>query len=204
MTCTLVLMRHGVIKANLAKRWHGSTDSPLLWRGRRQAKKLGRYISQAYPELDALYVSPLGRCQETAAPTSKLLDLDIQTHSGLREWSIGEWENEPFRALSDDHDFFNKSLKDLDWAAPGGESLAEVSDRFVATLNEITKRHTYPNANAHIGIVSHGAAIQVAIASLLDGTPKRWQSYTIGNASVTELILHPKPYIENYNLMHFL
>ena len=52
--------------------------------------------------------------------------------------------------------------------------------------------------------MSHGAAIQVAIASLLDGTPKRWQSYTIGNASVTELILHPKPYIENYNLMHFL
>ena len=33
----LLLLRHGQIKANRQGRWHGSTDSPLTWRGRRQA-----------------------------------------------------------------------------------------------------------------------------------------------------------------------
>ncbi len=204
MTCTLLLMRHGTIKANLAKRWHGSTDSPLLWRGRRQAKRLGRYVASRYPELDALYASPLKRCQETAAPLSTLLDLDVQTHQGLREWSIGDWEDTPFRELADSHDFFNRSVSDVDWAAPGGESLASVSKRCVEALREIAQRHTHPTEDSQVGVVSHGAAMQVAIASLIDNNARRWQSYAIGNCSVTELILEPDAYIEGYNLMHYL
>ncbi len=204
MTCTLLLMRHGTIRANLKKRWHGSTDSPLLWRGRRQAKRLGQHVAKNYPQLDALYVSPLQRCQETAAPISTLLDLKIQTQEDLREWSIGEWEDMPFRELLDEHDFFTRSAKDLAWAAPGGESLGAVSERCVAELKTITERHTHPREDTTVAIVSHGAAMQVAIASLLDNNPKRWQSYAIGNCSITELILNPEPYIEGYNLMHYL
>ena len=204
MSCALLLMRHGTIKANIAKRWHGSTDSPLLWRGRRQAKRLGRYVAGRYPDLDALYASPLQRCQETATPLSTLLDLDIQTHQGLREWSIGDWEDTPFRELSDSKDFFTRSVRDIDWAAPGGESLREVSERCVAALEEIAQRDNHPTQDTHVGVVSHGAAMQVAIASLIDNTPKRWQSYAIGNCSVTELILQPEAYIEGYNLMHYL
>jgi len=204
MTCTLLLMRHGTIKANLKKRWHGSTDSPLLWRGRRQAKRLGRYVAERYPELDALYVSPLQRCQETATPISNLLDLKIHTQQDLREWGIGEWEDMPFRELLDEHDFFKRSAKDLSWAAPGGESLGAVSERCVAALKSIAERHTHAREDSYVGIVSHGAAMQVAIASLLDNNPKRWQSYAIGNCSITELVLKPEPYIEGYNLMHYL
>jgi len=204
MTCTLLIMRHGTIKANLAKRWHGSTDSPLLWRGRRQAKRLGRHVAKQYPELDALYASPLQRCQETAAPISSLLDLKIRTEQDLREWSIGEWEDMPFRELLDDQNFFSRSTKDLTWAAPGGESLGSVSKRCVAALRMITERHTHQREDSQVGVVSHGAAMQVAIASLLDNNPKRWQSYAIGNCSITELILDPEPYIEGYNLMHYL
>ena len=204
MTCTLLLMRHGTIKANLKKRWHGSTDSPLLWRGRRQAKRLGRYVAERYPELDALYVSPLQRCQETATPISHLLDLKMHTQQDLREWGIGEWEDMPFRELLDEHDFFKRSAKDLTWSAPGGESLGEVSERCVAALKQITQRHTHAREDSHVAIVSHGAAMQVAIATLLDDNPKRWQSYAIGNCSITELVLDPEPYIEGYNLMHYL
>ena len=204
MTCTLLIMRHGTIKANLAKRWHGSTDSPLLWRGRRQAKRLGRYVASRYPELDALYASPLKRCQDTAAPIGDLLDLKIKTHEDLREWSIGDWEDMPFRELSDDKEFFTKSAKDPTWAAPGGESLATVSDRCVAALRSISQHHTHAREDSHVAVVSHGAAMQVAIATLLDSNAKRWQSYAIGNCSITELILNPEPYIEGYNLMHHL
>lgn len=204
MTCTLLLMRHGTIKANLTKRWHGSTDSALLWRGKRQAKRLGRYAAGKYPDLKAIYASPLQRCQDTARPLSDQLGLDIRTHEELREWSIGDWEDCPFRELADEHDFFNRSVKDVHWSAPAGESLAAVSERCVAALREISARHTQPKDDTFVGVVSHGAAMQVAIATLIDDNAKRWQSYAIGNCSVTELVLEPEPYIEGYNLMHYL
>jgi len=204
MTCTLLVMRHGTIKANLNKCWHGSTDSPLLWRGRRQAKRLGRYVANRYPKLSAIYSSPLQRCQNTAAPLSNLLQLQVRPHDDLREWSIGEWEGMPFRELSDEHNFFSRSIKDVDWSAPGGESIAAVSERCVAALREISQRHTQSTDDTFVGVVSHGAAMQVAIATLIDNSAKRWQNYAIGNCSVTELVLEPEPYIEGYNLMHYL
>jgi len=204
MTCTLLIMRHGTIKANLQKCWHGSTDSPLLWRGRRQAKRLGRFASKQYPRLSAIYASPLQRCQDTAAPLAKELGLDIRTDMDLREWSIGDWETISFRQLADDHDFFNRTIRDVNWAAPNGESIQHVADRCVASLKAIVSRHTNDIADTQVGVVSHGAAMQVALAALIDANPKRWQSYTIGNASITELVLEPDAYIENYNLMHYL
>ncbi len=204
MTCTLLLIRHGTIKANLNKRWHGSTDSPLLWRGRRQAKRLGAYAAKNYPELDAIYSSPLQRCQDTAAPLAKHLDLKIQVVDDLREWSLGEWEDTTFSDLSNDHNFFTRTLQDPSWTAPEGDSLLSVSERCVAALEAISSRHTSTQSDTKVAIVSHGAAMQVAIAALIDGNPKRWQSYTLGNASITELILQPEPYIEGYNLMHYL
>lgn len=204
MTCTLIIMRHGTIKANLKKRWHGSTDSPLLWRGRRQAKRLGAYAAKAYPELDAVYSSPLQRCQNTAAPLAAKLSLDVQVVDDLREWSLGEWEDTLFTDLSSEHNFFTRTLQNPTWAAPDGDSLQSVSERCVAALQTIATRHTSNFSDTCVGVVSHGAAMQVAIATLIDGNPKRWQSYSMGNASITELVLHPEPYIEGYNLMHYL
>ena len=204
MSCTLLIMRHGTIRANVAKRWHGSTDSLLLWRGRRQAKRLGKHVANHYPDLDGIYSSPLQRCQATAQPMAERLDLSVRLRDDLREWSIGDWEGRPFRELAEEEDFFNRSMRDVQWSAPGGESLAVVSDRCVAALKSIHAAHTYSNADSHVAVVSHGAAMQVAIATLIDSNPKRWQSYAIGNASITELLLEPEPYIEGYNMMHYL
>lgn len=197
-------MRHGTIKANLTKRWHGSTDSPLLWRGRWQAKRLGAYAAKRYPDLSALYSSPLQRCQNTAAPLAARLALEVEVLDDLREWSIGDWEDMPFSDLSKDHNFFSRSLQDPAWTAPQGESLLAVSERCVRTLQTIASTHRSQNQDTAVGVVSHGAAMQVAIAALIDSNPKRWQSYSLGNCSVTELILEPEPYIEDYNLTHFL
>ena len=76
-------MRHGQIKANVERRWHGSTDSPLTWRGRRQAKRTGRHLRQQH-QLTAVYASPLIRCQDTARFASRHTKLEIQTIDGLQ------------------------------------------------------------------------------------------------------------------------
>ena len=61
---TLVLIRHGSTKSNEEHRYLGKTDESLSENGRAQllqAKRAGQY-----PEVDALYVSPMKRCLETA------------------------------------------------------------------------------------------------------------------------------------------
>ena len=204
MTCKLVLMRHGEIKANRDKRWHGSTDSPLLWRGRRQAKRLGRFAAKKYPELQAIYASPRQRCLDTAAPLARALNLEVQPIDDLQEWSIGELEDTPFKDLAEKHRFFRRSVEDLEYAVPGGESINTVARRYLGALFQINQQHQSPDADTQVGIVSHGAAIQVALAQLIDGSGKHWQNYSISNCSVTELVVSPKAYIEAYNQVHFL
>ena len=88
---SLLLVRHGQIKANLQGLWHGSTDSPLTWRGRRQASRTARYIDRLDPGVTAIYTSPLGRCVETAGKIGKRLKIDPVVCDNLREYAIGEW-----------------------------------------------------------------------------------------------------------------
>ena len=191
----MLLLRHGLIKANVARRWHGSTDSPLTWRGRRQAKRTGRHLRRHH-ELTAVYSSPLQRCQRTAYFASRHQDLEIQSVDGLKEMSIGEWEDMPFRDLVDRHDFINRMTADIHHAAPAGECLAQVSERVTAALREIDAQHSEDET---VLVVSHGVALAVALATLLDNNPARWIDYQFHNCSLTDFELTPAPVVHTYN-----
>jgi broad specificity phosphatase PhoE len=198
---SLLLLRHGQIKANLQGLWHGSTDSRLTWRGRRQASRTARHISRLNPRLSAIYTSPLGRCVETATKISKRLNIDPVVNDDLREYSIGDWEGLPFRLLAEEYDFVNKSTQNPDFAPPGGESLAQVAARMVPALQEIHTRHENDN---QVLIVCHGAATAVALGSLIDGDPRHWINYQLANCGLTELVLSPSPYDNFFNSIHHL
>ncbi len=198
---SLLLLRHGQIKANLTGLWHGSTDSALTWRGHRQAARSARYISRLEPAVSAIYTSPLSRCVETAGKVGKRLKLDPVVHDDLREYAIGEWEGLPFRQLAEDYDFVNRSTKDPQFAPPGGESLFEVAARVVPALQEIHTRH---EADNQVLVVCHGAAMAVALASLIDGDPGHWMKYQFANCGLTELVLSPSPYVNFFNSIHHL
>ena len=77
MADTMLLIRHGRIAANVQGLWHGSTDSPLLPKGIRQARRTGRHLAvqQVFPA--AIYTSPLQRCRDTAA----LIATELNRHS---------------------------------------------------------------------------------------------------------------------------
>ena len=188
----LLLIRHGLIKANRAGRWHGSTDSPLTWYGKRQARYLAKKLT-ARP-LTALYTSPLVRCRATAALISKHTDLDVLIDEDLREWSLGEWEDVPFADLSANHDFFRRTRTDPEFLPPCGESAAQVAERFVAALERIASSH-----EGLVAVVAHGAAMAVAVAALVDADPRQWTNYAFANCSISELVLVPKPYLNTYN-----
>lgn len=197
MAQSITLVRHGVIAANRSGHWHGSTDSPLLWRGRRQAKRTGRHFAKDYPQPAAIYTSPLQRCHNTARFISRSLNqLEPVVHQGLREYGIGEWEGMPFKELAKEHDFVNRATADPSYAPPQGESLQEVADRMEQALLEIDAKH---NANEQVIVVSHGAAMAVALGVLLHQDPAQWVDYHFQNCSRTQLVFEPSPYLNFFN-----
>lgn len=195
MSTRFVLLRHGQIKANKQGRWHGSTDSPLTWLGRRQAKRTGRHLQRRH-RFAAVYASPLQRCQATAQFASAGQAVDIQTLDGLQEMSIGEWEDLPFRELVDRYDFMTRTTEDPHYAAPGGESLHDVAERVTAAFNHIDAHHTDDDT---VLVVSHGVALAVALAVFMHDTPSDWVKYQFHNCGLSEFVLSPQPAIHSYN-----
>ena len=57
----LWLVRHGMTEGNSHQRYIGVTDEPLCEEGRKLLEKF------TYPAVQALFVSPLKRCRETAS-----------------------------------------------------------------------------------------------------------------------------------------
>ncbi len=188
-----ILMRHGQIAANRDGRWHGSTDSPLTWTGRRQAKRTGRWL-KSREQFSAVYSSPLQRCRDTAAFADRSQDATVLT--GLAEMHIGDWEDMPFAELQEKHNFFRRSTENLDFTAPNGESLRQVGERVLATFEQIVSSH---NETETILIVSHGVALSVGLAALLEANPGKWRDYRFANCSISELRMLPKPALVSLN-----
>ena len=193
---SLLLLRHGQIDANRKRIWHGSTDSALTWRGRRQAQKTARYIAESYDDLAAIYTSPLNRCRETAKAVAQRLQIETTAVDDLQEYAIGEWEGLAFAALAQEHDFYDRSRSDIDFTPPGGESLKTVSDRVVAALKNIHAEH---ESEQKVLVVGHGVALAVALGTILSGDPRSWVDYPVANCSLTELVLSPAPYVNFFN-----
>lgn len=193
---TLLLLRHGQIGANHQGRWHGSTDSTLTWRGRRQVARTSKHLSRSYPAISAVYSSPLSRCQATADRIARKIDRELEVIDDLREYDIGEWEGKRFAELSREHDFVARATRNPDFAPPGGESMNAVAGRIVPVLQAIDARH---DQGEQVLVVGHGAAFGVALATLLDGDPARWIDYPLANCGITELVLSPVPYVNLFN-----
>ncbi len=196
---SLLLLRHGQIKANREGRWHGSTDSPMTWQGRRQASRTARHLATNHKRLKAIYTSPLQRCVDTAGVVAERCELAPVVMEGLSEYAIGEWEDMPFQHLSEELDFINRATSDHSFAPPGGESLRGVAGRIVTTMHDIRGRHEQQDEEEQILIVSHGAVMAVALGALLHTDPGRWTDYHFANCSLTELVLSESPYVNFFN-----
>ena len=189
MTLKLTLLRHGQIEANVKGNWHGSTDSALTEFGIKQAKETGRHLSQK-TQFDKVFSSPLQRCMDTARFATATQNLEIEKVPGFAEMSIGEWEGTPYQDLHRRYDFINQSTKNPNYSAPGGDSINQVFNRFDKALSSILTSHS---DSKNILIVSHGAALAIAIAGLVDQDITKWQNHHFTNCSLSELTLSPEP-----------
>lgn len=157
----LFLLRHGQTHGNTA----GALDTAfpgndLTDLGVAQAQAAAQVLAD--PGVDAIYVSPLVRTQQTAAPLAAKLGLEPRLLEGLREISAGDYE------MATDHDSITGYIGTVaDWiegrfdsrmagAETGHEFLARYDDAVAAIADAGHERAL---------IVSHGAAIRTWISS---------------------------------------
>ena len=93
------------------------------------------------------------------------------------------------------HDFFARIHEDQDFAPPGGESPNEVMARVTAALVRISIAHR----GEEVVVVSHGAALGIALGQIIDRDPMRWQRYHLANCGLSELVLEPEPRLLAWN-----
>jgi broad specificity phosphatase PhoE len=194
-SATLLLVRHGQIAANTSRVWHGSTDSPLTDHGQVEAQLTAEHLARTRPRARALYTSPLLRTRQTAAAIGARLGLEVILEPGLAEYGIGELEGVSYEALQNVHGFFARIRDDRDFAPPGGESANEVMARVTSALARISDAHR----GDEVVIVSHGAALGIALGQILDRDPMRWQRYHLSNCGLSELVLEPEPRLLAWN-----
>lgn len=154
----LLLIRHGQTPANVRGELATARPGPgLTAMGRRQAAAIPDAV--AAEQIAAIYVSPLIRTAETAAPLSRALGLDPVVREGLEEIEAGDLEDA--RDLPSVMTYvttaFGWAAGDLDARMPGGIDGHEFFGRFDGAVAELADRHL----DGTVAVVSHGAAIRV-------------------------------------------
>ncbi len=190
----LTLVRHGETSANLAGVWHGSMDAPLTDRGREQALRVARFLHGRHADASAVYTSPLLRARDTAQAIAESLGLEARVEHGLVEYHLGSWEGKTYRELHETHKLWDEMRRDPDFAPHGGESPRQVTERITAALRRIGEDHP----GERVIVVTHGGALSMALAAILDGDYTRWRR-VMSNCAVSELVLAPAPELLSFN-----
>lgn len=199
MRTLLTLVRHGETSANLDGVWHGSTDTPLTERGRRQAERVAGFLAERHQDATVLYSSHLQRARDTAVAIATQLGLTLVIDPGLAEYDLGSWEGLSYSELHHRHRLWDRMKEDPDFAPHGGESPRQVADRFTGSLLRIASEH--PGQRAIV--VAHGGALSMGLAALLDGDYTQWKR-VMHNCAVTELAFEPQPALLSFNLTEHL
>ena len=165
----LLLLRHGQTHGNTA----GALDTAvpgleLTELGHRQSEAAASALAEQ--GVDQIFVSPLTRTHQTAAPLAALLGIEPRMLEGLREISAGDFE------MAADHDAIAGYIGTVaDWIErrydtrmPGGETGHEFLARYDAAVAEIHRRVEEAGHERAL-LVSHGAAMRTWISARVPG-----------------------------------
>jgi probable phosphoglycerate mutase len=174
----LYLVRHAQSQSNTGEDLT-TGDPDLTEVGYEQAKRLGDRLSRQ--RLDAIYASPLRRCQETAGAIADAAGgLEVIPKADLREVDTGAADLD-IRVLpaAEQSKIAERVISEGTWDAfPGGEGSAPARARITAVMDEIVAE----NPARRVAVVVHAGFIQTYI-SLILGLERDYIFYPF-NASI--------------------
>jgi len=184
----LVLVRHGETTWHAECRYAGSTDIPLSERGLNQAQQLAKWSASG--SLAAIWVSPLRRARETAAPCEAATGITARVDPRLREIDFGRGEGltnmEIRRSLPEA--FAGYQADPVSHPLPGGEDPRVVVRRAIECFNEIERLHSH----RRVLVVTHNTLIRLALCELLGVPLSKYRTVfpSIDNGALSEIRVH--------------
>lgn len=156
------LIRHGMTEGNRHQRYIGKTDEPLCEEGRKKLKTF------SYPDPEAVFVSPLVRCRETAEllfPGKRLRIIDQ-----LAECDFGAFENKNYLELSGNTDYQAWVDSGGLLPFPGGESREEFRERTLEGFQRVVT-DCFCSDISRAAVVVHGGTVMNVMEAY--GRPER-------------------------------
>jgi len=155
----LFLVRHGVTATTGSVLPGRAPGLHLSEAGVAQASALADRLRELTTKPSALYVSPLERTRETAAPLARALGLRPVATKGLLECDFGDWTGKKLSTLSRKPEWRTVQSSPSTFRFPHGESFSELQQRIWRTLEDIAARHPRKTVIA----VSHADPIKAAV-----------------------------------------
>ncbi|MGA8491110.1 MAG: histidine phosphatase family protein [Terriglobales bacterium] len=184
----LALVRHGETIWHAENRYAGSTDIPLSPRGLEQAEWLAEWAATA--DLAAIWVSPLLRARETAAPSERATGIAARVDERLREIHFGKAEGLTNSQIEQSFpDAFAGFQSDpVSHPLPEGEDPRDVVRRAIECFKDIQTAHP----RGRVLVVTHNTLIRLALCQLLGVPLSRYRTAfpMIANGALSEIRLH--------------
>lgn len=168
----IYFVRHGSTAGNLKKRYIGRTDEPLCADGIAQAEALR---DRGLPEVDAVFVSPLLRCCQTAEIL--LPGVPKTVVPDLRECDFGIFEGKNYQELVNSSDYAAWLERNCTGEIPGGDSVEAFKARCVQGFLGCL------DAGDDLLFVVHGGTI-MAILEALCVPKKEFYAYHVPNCAI--------------------
>lgn len=175
------LIRHGETEWNVARRIQGQTDSNLTEVGESQARQAGFRLKDL--GITHIISSDLGRARRTASLLAEYCQIEPIYDSRLRELNMGILEQRYIDSLTLQEQQHRQLILDgtPDGRIPEGESLAELSMRMRAVLDECK---SLPEGSK-ILLVSHGIALGSLLGNVLGLPPYAERRLRLRNCSLS-------------------
>jgi probable phosphomutase (TIGR03848 family) len=189
----LLLLRHAVTEHTGAVLSGWTPGLHLSERGREQAEALAGRLEPV--PLDAVYASPLERCQETAAVVAGAKGLKLETLEDVGEVRYGDWTGRTLKELG--REPLWKVVQATPSAArfPGGESIFEMQARAVLAVEGLREAHP----GQTVAVCSHADVNKALTCHYLGMHLDLFQRVVVSPASVTAIAFGPVPYLVRLN-----
>lgn len=133
-----------------------ASNPPLSGEGRDQAEALARHLADA--PIGAIFVTPLQRTHQTAAPLAAAHGIDPIEIAELHEVHMGDWEHSFYDHAEAGHPLLKRMMAEETWEVlPNAETGAAVATRVragIAAIVAATEAGTVSAAFSHAGIIA--------------------------------------------------
>lgn len=181
MTTTVLLIRHGQTRSNVAGYYMGWSEEDLNEVGYIQARKLASRLADL--PIASIYASPLKRAHTTASLIAEPHGLKVKPLDDLIEIKLGDWQglHEGEIARRWPEMWKQSEIDPSVMTMPNGESFSQVAERAVRAFEMVVAA----NRDKRVVIVTHDIVVRIVVAYVLGVTYSIYRRLKVDNASLS-------------------